>query len=243
MLNAIIGSGLPVLAPPVKGVEPGSSQPVTKSVFPLLFVTFGVRDSRPRAITNPSGGVWPSDIAGPFMGERKKIVENQTPSPAPAMLSPEEVVQQLRALREQIPLPDALPAMPTQRRRRLAHVNAQFVVAAINAAGASPAIQTALGRNDEDLRLETDVSERWTAVIDEVRSLLQTLVDANTLRRQSIGLAALQTYKICQQLARDDGHATRLATHIGEMKKLNKFGRPRRQAPQPAPQPQPQPAQ
>lgn len=153
------------------------------------------------------------------------------------MLSPEEVVQQLRALRAQIPLPDALPAMPAARRRRLAHVDAQFIVAAINAVGATPTAQTALGRNDEELRHETDVTDRWTAVIDEIRSLLQSLIDANTLRRQRIGLAALQTYKICQQLARDDTHATRLTTHIGEMKKLNKFGRSRRKAPQPTPQP------
>ena len=164
-------------------------------------------------------------------------MESPNPSPAPAMLSPEEVVQQLRALRAQIPLPDALPAMPAARRRRLAHVDAQFIVAAINAVGATPTAQTALGRNDEELRQETDVTNRWTAVIDEIRSLLQSLIDANTLRRQRIGLAALQTYKICQQLARDDTHATRLATHIGEMKKLNKFGRPRRKAPEPAPQP------
>src|SRR5437763_13986359 len=169
--------------------------------------------------------------------------QSQTPSPAPAMLSPEQVVQQLRALREQIPLPDdALPAMPASRRRRLAHVDSQFVVAAINASGASPAVQTALGRTDEQLRQETDVSNRWTAVIDEVRALLESLVDANTLRRQRIGLAALQTYKICQQLARDDAQATRLAAHIGEMKKLNKFGRSRRKAPQPGPQPIPAPA-
>jgi len=167
--------------------------------------------------------------------------QSQTESPAPAILSPEQVVQQLRALREQIALPEALPAMPASRRRRLAHVDAQFVVAAINASGASPAVQTALGRTDEDLRQETEASNRWTAVIDEVRALLQSLLDANTLRRQRIGLAALQTYKICEQLARDDVHATRLATHIGEMKKLNKFGRARRKAPQQNPQPNPAP--
>ncbi len=165
----------------------------------------------------------------------------QNPSPAPATLSPEQVVQQLRALRAQIPLPDSLPSMPASRRRRLAHVDGQFIVAAINATGASPVVQTALGRTDEELRQENDVSGRWTAVIDEVRALLQILVDANTLRRQRIGLAALQTYKICQQLARDDAQATRLAAHIGEMKRLNKFGR-RRKAPQPSPQPIPAPA-
>jgi hypothetical protein len=164
----------------------------------------------------------------------------QNPSPATATLSPEQVVQQLRALRAQIPLPDSLPAMPASRRRRLAHVDGQFVVAAINAAGVSPTVQTALGRTDEELREENEVSGRWTAVTDELRALLQILTDANTLRRQRIGLAALQTYKICQQLARDDAHAARLATHIDEMKRLNKFGR-RRKTAQPSPQPIPAP--
>src|SRR5690348_15055084 len=112
--------------------------------------------------------------------------QTQTPSPVPAMLSPEEVVQQLRALRAQIPLPDALPDMPASRRRRLAHVDSQFILAAINATGASPIIQTALGRTDADLRRETDDTDRWTAVIDELRSLLQSLTDATLLRRQRI---------------------------------------------------------
>ena len=93
----------------------------------------------------------------------------QPQTESPAMLSPEQVVQQLRALRAQIPLPEALPAMPAMRRRRLAHVDSQFVVASINATGASPAVQTALGRTDEELRQESDASNRWTAVIDEVR--------------------------------------------------------------------------
>jgi len=167
--------------------------------------------------------------------------QSQTPSPAPAMLSPEQVVEQLRALREQIPMPDSLPAMPAARRRRLGHVDAQFIIAAINATGVSPAVQTALGRTDEDLRQESDASDRWTAAIDEVRALLQSLIDANLLRRQRIGLAALQTYKICEQLARDGTQAPRLAAHIGEMKKLNKFGRQRRKAPQPNSQPTPAP--
>jgi hypothetical protein len=221
----VIGSSLPVQALPVKGVEPGSSQ--LSEILGLghaSITTFPVLTGRKeRAMA-------------------RSTQQSQTESPATAMLSPEQVVQQLRALREQIPLPDALPAIPASRRRRLAHVDSQFVVAAINATGASPAVQTALGRTDEELRQESDVSNRWTAVIDEVRALLESLVDANTVRRQRIGLAALQTYKICQQLARDDAQATRLAAHIGEMKKLNKFGRSRRKAPQPDPQPIPAPA-
>jgi len=161
-------------------------------------------------------------------------------SPAPVMLSPEEVVQQLRALRAQIPLPQP-PAVPVSPKRRLGSVDPQFISAAINAAGVSDVVQTALGRTDEELRQENDATIRWTAVVDELRSLLRQILEANTQRRQRVGLAALQTYKICQQLARDETHATRLAAHIGEMKKLNKFGRLRRKAPQPDPQPVPVP--
>jgi cation transport regulator ChaB len=136
-------------------------------------------------------------------------------------------------------LPDPAPA-PAALRRRLSHVNADFVYAAINAAGASDVVQNALGRTDEDLRQETDAAVRWSAVADELRALLQSVVMANTVRRQRIGLAALQTYKICQQLAREDGQAARLGTHIAEMKKLNRFGRRRTPvAPPPATAPPP----
>ena len=168
------------------------------------------------------------------------ITQSPDPSPAPEMLSPAQFVEELRALRARVPLPDALPDMPAVRRRRLAHVNEKFVVAAINATGVSPAVQTSLGRTDEDLRQESEASDRWTAAIDEVRALLQVLSDANLLRRQRIGLAALQTYQICRQLARDDAHAARLSAHIDEMKRLNKFGRSRRKAPQPDSKPTPQ---
>ena len=154
-------------------------------------------------------------------------------------LSPEELVLQLRAIRERIPLPDPSPA-PAALRRRLAHVDANFVHASINAAGASDVVQSALGRTDEELRQETDVAARWTAVADELRTLLKNVLTANTVRRQRIGLAALQTYKICEQLARDDAHASQLSEHIAEMKRLNRFGRRRAttQSPQPSPDPQ-----
>jgi len=153
----------------------------------------------------------------------------------PAMLSPDELVRELRALRERIPVPDPAPASAALR-RRLAHVNADFVTASVNAAGVSEVVQKALGRSDEDLRQEIDAIGRWAAAIDEMRAMLQGSILANTIRRQRIGLASLQTYKICQQLARDDGHQSRLAAHISDMKRLNRFGRGRRK---PAPEPEP----
>ena len=149
--------------------------------------------------------------------------------------SPEEIVQQFRAIAAQIPVPDPVPTAATLR-RRLAHVDANFVQASVNAAGASEAVQVALGRSDEDLRQEIDASTRWSAVTDELRMLLKRMLIANAVRRQRIGLAALQTYKICQQLVRDESHS-RLEAHVSEMKRLNKFGRVRRKAAEPQPVP------
>jgi hypothetical protein len=143
--------------------------------------------------------------------------------PTPVMLSPEEVVQQLRSLRSQIPL--ETPPTATPKPRRLANVNPQFTTAAINAVGAVDIVQSAVGRSDEDLRQENDVAMRWTAVEDELRTLLNNVSQTNLLRRQRVGLAALQTYSICRQLARDTAHAPRLAAHISQMRQTNKFGR------------------
>lgn len=161
--------------------------------------------------------------------------------PAPVILSPEEVVQQLRTLRTQMPLIDPA-AVPVSKRRRLANVNPLFTAASINAAGAAEAVQSALGRSPEDLRQENDATVRWSAVEDELRTLLANVSEMNTLRRQRVGLTALQTYSICQQLARDNAHASRLEPHIAEMRRLNRFGRGRKtklQPPTPAPTPGP----
>lgn len=148
--------------------------------------------------------------------------------------TPEQLVAQLRAIREQIVVPAPVPA-PASLRRRLGHVHPDFVNASINAAGVSETVQSALGRTDEELRQQTDVTARMTAVLDELHALEQVVVEAIASQRQRTGLAALQTYQICRQLARDERHAARLAPHIAEMKRLNRFGRRRNKAPQPQP--------
>jgi hypothetical protein len=149
-----------------------------------------------------------------------------------APLTPEEFVRELRALRARIPQPDPAAA-PAALRSRLAHVSPNFVQASINAAGATPEIQTVIGRTDEELRAEVEAMNRWNTVADESRALVKELLTANMVRRQRIGLAALQTYQVCRQLARDDRNATRLAAHIAEMKRMNRFGRTRRKPAEP----------
>jgi len=158
-----------------------------------------------------------------------------TPNPEP--LTPEEFVRELRALAARMPIPTPA-ATPVAKRTRLSHVNSLFVEVTVSAIGASDAVQKALGRTDEDVRQEIDLISRWSAGNEELRRMLLAGIEANTIRRQRVGLTALQTYQICQQLARDEGNAS-LRTHVDAMKRLNKFARSRRKpAPRP-PEPEP----
>lgn len=170
------------------------------------------------------------------MSDTTKPLETTDP---PVMLSPEQAVAVLRDLRSKLPLPDATN-LPVNGRRRLGHVDPRFTNAAVNAMGVDTSVQSAVGRTDEEMRGDMDAATRWTAFTDELRGLLATSVNADTVRRQRIGLASLQAYKICVQLAREDKNAARLAPHIAEMKRLNKFGRRKAkkadgQTPAPAP--------
>ena len=149
-------------------------------------------------------------------------------TPPPVALSPDEVVQLLRNLRQQLPLPVAELAR-VSRGRRIAHVDAKFIETAIATLGAYTGVQAALGRTDAEVRQEIAENTRWTAVADELRALLEGVLGTITLRRQRIGLTALQTYQICQQVAREQ-NSEDLNARIREMRRLNKFGRSRRKA-------------
>jgi hypothetical protein len=59
------------------------------------------------------------------------------------------------------------------------------------------------------------------------------------MRRHRVGLASLQSYNISRQLVRHQDHSD-LLPHVHEMKRLNRFGRRRRNASSPAPEPAPQ---
>ena len=158
----------------------------------------------------------------------------------PAAGTPEAIVQQLRTIREQIPEYTQLAVPDAKALRRVAHMNSDFINAAINAVGASETVQAAVGRTNVNLRDENEEAGRWTAVEDELRAMLKGVVAANLIRRHRIGLAALQTYNISRQLIRQKEHAD-LLPHVQGMRRVSNFGRPRRNAPQPEPQSQPQP--
>jgi hypothetical protein len=175
--------------------------------------------------------------------------ETQTPNKAaaveaPPVLAPEDVVAQLRNIRQQIA--DVSPLTRQQRRtlRNDVVFSNGVVQASINAIGASDLVQQALGQPADEVRQLAEEANRWTAVEDELRAILQGITGANLIRRQRVGFLAARAYGISQQLARDPRNAA-LLPHVQEIKRLRKLARrkkPASQAPQtpqsPAPAPQ-----
>src|SRR4051794_398701 len=115
----------------------------------------------------------------------KALDPGGTTAPAevePVMLGPDAIIEQLRALIRQIPEFGHLP--PATRVELFGAVRAdpRFVQAAISAIGASDVVQHAVGRSPDELRLDTDAAERWTAVEAEARALLEGVAAANLTR-------------------------------------------------------------
>ena len=147
------------------------------------------------------------------------------------MLTPEQVVEQLRALQRRIPDFVQL-ANGRQMRiiRRRASVNVEFARQAINAVGASQTVQHVVGNSAEEFHDADDEIGRWTAVEAELRALLRGVIDANTLRRERFGLAALQVLNVSRELVRREEHAG-LWPHVEAMSRIPKYTRRRKTSP------------
>ncbi|HEY2090492.1 MAG TPA: hypothetical protein VGJ81_01280 [Thermoanaerobaculia bacterium] len=146
-----------------------------------------------------------------------------TPQPPVTNLDPEVVVEQLRAIRSQ--LAEVNPLTPVQKRvlRDQSRKQSDTILASsINVIGALDNVAQAIGRKPEDVRqLQTDWN-RWTAVIDELRGLLNGVEGANLVRRQQLALIGQQAFTIGAQLARNPDNSV-LVPHIQELKRLKKL--------------------
>ncbi|HWS72745.1 MAG TPA: hypothetical protein VN605_11550 [Thermoanaerobaculia bacterium] len=174
------------------------------------------------------------------MNPKNQAITNQavpadTPQPAPTpVLTPEEVVEGLRALRTRIG--DVTPLTRAQRRLLRSQVRTSNPVlqASINVIGALDTIAQAVGMPAAEVRQMHDEANRWTAVEDELRTLLNGVAGANLIRRQRISLVATQAASIGSQLARSPAHAV-LVPHVQELKRLKSFTRRRKTAAAPPP--------
>lgn len=156
-------------------------------------------------------------------------------------LTPEEVVQQLRALRDQISGFVLLTQEDVQQLAPAATVEIAFLHAAINAIAASQALRDALGRDAEELRQSVELAGRWSQVADELEALRLGITGAIMVRRHRVGAKALQAYQVSRQLARYKENAN-LLPHIDAMARAAKFTRRRTAQPQSKPAPAPTPA-
>jgi len=153
------------------------------------------------------------------------------PQPAPT-LAPEAVVDQLRATRAQIG--EVAPLTPAQRKalRQQIRTSNPIVQASINVIGALDIVAQAVGQPADDVRLLCDEANRWTAVEDELRTMLNGVAGANLIRHQRIAIVARRAYNIGSQLARDPANAV-LVPHVLEIKRLKSFARRKKAAPAP----------
>jgi hypothetical protein len=151
------------------------------------------------------------------------VAAADVPQPAPA-LTPEAVVDGLRAMRGQIA--EVSPLTPEQRKtlRNQARTTNPILQSSINVIGALDIVAQAVGQPADEMRQMVDEANRWTAVEDELRSMLNGIAGANLIRRQRVALVAGRAYIIGTQLARDPAHAV-LVPHVLEIKRLKSFNR------------------
>jgi hypothetical protein len=172
------------------------------------------------------------------------IKSSTTKNAAPAstttpMLTPEQVVEQLRALQQQIPEFVQLPkSRELNKIRRVAKLSAEFSHEGIGAVGASDVVQEAIGQTPEQLHQSEDEIARWAIVENELRATLRGVSAANLVRRHRMGLAMMQVYNVSRQLVRQEEHSD-LLPHVERMSQVRRFNRRRKPALEPQPsQPQ-----
>ncbi|HEX6095139.1 MAG TPA: hypothetical protein VF432_02360 [Thermoanaerobaculia bacterium] len=154
-------------------------------------------------------------------------------------LEPEAVVEQLRAMRGQIGEVTPLTGAERELLRRRAKTSNPVLQASINMIGAHDQVSLAVAQKADGVRRLYDEANRWTAVEDELRTMLEGVAGANLVRRQRVALIAAQAVSIGTQLARDPANAV-LRPHVEEIKRLKRVTRRKKsgeaaQSPSPAP--------
>ena len=164
-----------------------------------------------------------------------------TPQP-PTKITPEAVFAQLRTLHEQIN--DELAPLTSDQRRTIKQRGKrqtnEIVQSSINMIGVADVISQAVGLPADQVRQMCDESNRWTAVADELRALLNGVEGANLVRQQQLADIAARAYTIGTSLATDPANVA-LVPHVQETKRLKKLARRKKpaqgQTPEPAPSP------
>jgi hypothetical protein len=142
------------------------------------------------------------------------------PEPSPAAATPEQLVEQIRAIRSSIANLTSLTSAERERlRRATTRLSNDAVQAQINIIGGD--IETVLGTNAAEVRGMVDEDNRWSAVEDEVKSLFDGIQGANLLRRHAIVIVASQAGAIGASLARSPKNVA-LASQVKEIRRIKR---------------------
>jgi surface antigen len=176
------------------------------------------------------------------MSSREEVTKPAAAAELPqeaSTVTPEAVLVQLRGVQ----LGEVTPLTNKQRRalRNQVYTANAVLQASINVIGALDLVAQAVGQKSDDVRQMYDEANRWTAVEDELRAMLNGVAGANLIRRQRIAVIAGQSYSVGSQLARNPAHAV-LVPHVQEVKRLKGYKRRKKAAPAPGSQPSPAPA-
>ncbi|HYC92822.1 MAG TPA: hypothetical protein VEO54_26670 [Thermoanaerobaculia bacterium] len=166
---------------------------------------------------------------------KSKSVTRSTAAEASAgettMLTPEEVLEQLRILRERIPDLVQLPNdRATKYLRQKSRLNPEFTHQALGAISTSATVQSAIGNTPEELLQAENEATAWGRVEGELSGLLRGVAAGNVVRRERIAHAALQAYNVSTQLVKQEDHGD-LLPHVERMKRVPKYVSARRAKP------------
>jgi hypothetical protein len=146
---------------------------------------------------------------------------------AESKLSPEEIIERLRELKEHIPEYAPLRTEQAMAMRRVANLDPAFILSTVSATGESTAVQGALNRTSESMHKDIHDAARWSALEQELLSMHSGVAGGNMVRRHRIGLTALQVYAVARQLVRGPNHDA-LLPHVENMRRLNTIGKGKR---------------
>ena len=122
-------------------------------------------------------------------------------------LTPEVVVAQLRAMREE--LAGEIAAMSPKERRNLRNrskSSPELILQSVAAIDTSPTIAAAV-RKDKDAVLQMLAIDRlWASLEIELRAFLNEVSSARLARRRQLDVLATQTFGMVKQLVRAPGN-------------------------------------
>ncbi|HEX7191835.1 MAG TPA: hypothetical protein VF381_09730 [Thermoanaerobaculia bacterium] len=160
--------------------------------------------------------------------------------PTPTKLTPDAVIEQLRALQSQIgevtPISAAERATLKERtRKQPPHITEASIIVI----GKSPTIAQAVGQPLDEVRQMQLDAITWDTVAAELRDFTKAVEGTNVVRRERLAFIGTQAYSFGAQLAKDPANAD-LLSQVEEIKRLKSIARQKKSRPAPqAPSPVP----